>query len=812
MLENNVAPVLSLNGDWEIEIGGVTATIRVPGAWEAQGYPADVETAVYRREIDVPDEWAGARIMLRCHAVSYHVECIVNGESIGRHEGIWTAFELDATAALRVGARNTLELRIRKPSPHEIPRWGYRETLVGFIPYVSTTFGGVWQDIELVAQHGEMSSDLRASSAMPQQDRMMLRADGATLRLNGEPIHLRGILSWGWNPATLAPTPTDAEIRAEFERVRALGFNLYKLCLYVPPQNLFDIADEMGMLLWLELPLWWQRMTPHLRAQVLTEYADIFAAVKRHPSIVIVSLGCELDASMADGELLGQLNDMARGAFPGALICDNSGSGEAYKGLAFDYADFNDYHFYADLHYFSPLCDHFRRDWRPERPTIFGEFCDCDDFRAPDDIDFARARLDLLGVEGNTDRWAYSEQVQRMTAARASIGGLPFSDAQIRDVSRKQSCLFRKTILEKTRARTGMAGYVITGLRDTPISTSGIFDDNDQPKFDADAFKMFNADTVLLLEQGRGRRWTNGGDRPAPFDLYNHTAGETVSLRIVGSGLKPLNGQLTWRLTDSDGREYAGGAADVAMRAALDLLTPLEFVAPEVERAGAWTLAAELIDTDSGILARNEWTLWLYPRATFPSDGVVLYDPAGALADLAAHFPRGVADLRTVKLVIASVFDQAVETHLREGGRALIIQSGDGLLPTTGVPFWRESVKFLFDHPAWGDFPHDGYPDLQFYHLATDRALDLVALSARFPAAHDFKPIMRRLDARLFTLTDYAVEFGYGAGRAIATTLRFFGGAGDQVIDLEDNIAGQYCLHQLIDFLNMGNLTIPLNL
>ncbi len=118
----------------------------------------------------------------------------------------------------------------------------------------------------------------------------------------------------------------------------------------------------------------------------------------------------------------------------------------------------------------------------------------------------------------------------------------------------------------------------------------------------------------------------------------------------------------------------------------------------------------------------------------------------------------------------------------------------------------------MFDHPAWGDFPHDGYPDLQFYHLATDRALDLVALSARFPAAHDFKPIMRRLDARLFTLTDYAVEFGYGAGRAIATTLRFFGGAGDQVIDLEDNIAGQYCLHQLIDFLNMGNLTIPLNL
>jgi hypothetical protein len=795
MTELKTLSTLALNGEWEIEIGGVTGAITVPGAWEAQGYPVDVDTAIYRRVIDVPSDWTGARIRLQCHAVSYAVEIFIDGARIGTHEGLWTAFAFDVTDALHLGARHTLELHIHKPSARDIERWGYRETLSGFIPHVATTFGGIWQAVELVATLDADPGGDTVGSARANR----LEIVDQQLQLNGQPFHMRGILSWGWNPATLAPIFTDDEIRAEFARVRDLGFNLYKLCLYIPPANLFRIADEMGMLLWLELPMWWQRMTPHFRAQVLTEYADLMAALKHHPSIVIVSLGCELDASMADADLLSQLSEMARAAFPDALICDNSGSGEAYKGLAFDYADFNDYHFYADWHYFSPLCDHFRRDWRPARPTIFGEFCDCDDYRSPDDIDFAAARLDWLGVEGNTNRWAYSEQDQRMAAARASLGGLPYSDAQIRDISRRQSFIFRKTILEKTRARRDIAGYVVTGLRDTPISTSGIFDDNLQPKYDADDFTAFNADAVLILEQGRGRRWIDGGDRPAPFDLYNHRAGDPVSLRVVGSALAPLTGQIAWRVTDADGRAYAVGESAVTMRERLDLLTPLEFVAPSLEQAATFTLAVTWTNENGTIYARNAWALWVYPRAPFPTANVALYDPAGTLTPLGAHFSRFAADSDAVKLLITSVFDNAVETHLREGGRALIIQAGEGGLPSKGVPFRRESVQFCFDHPAWGDFPHDGYPDLQFYHLATDRAFDLNALSARYPAAFDFKPILRRLDARVFALNDYAVSFGYGSGRVVATTLRFFGGAGDQVAHFDDHIAGQHLLRQFID-------------
>ncbi len=328
------------------------------------------------------------------------------------------------------------------------------------------------------------------------------------------------MLSWGWDPKTLAPRPSDDEIRAEFRRVRELGFNLYKLCLYVPPENVFRIADEEGMLLWLELPLWLPHLTDHLRDQARIEYADIMRQIHHHPSVVIYSLGCELGADMADARLLDDLNGIVRSKTSGVLVCDNSGSGEAYGGLSFDYADFNDYHFYADLHYFVPLLDLFRRDWRPARPLIFGEFCDCDDYRDPADLLEAGQRpqwRDYFGIEGNIQRWAYSQQEERLAAH-----ALPFSDAQLRDISRQQSLMVRKTILEQTRLRRDIGGYVLTGLRDTPMSTSGVFDDSGRSKYPADEFRRFNDEAVLLLESGRSRRWTHGGDRPEPIDRFNH--------------------------------------------------------------------------------------------------------------------------------------------------------------------------------------------------------------------------------------------------------------------------------------------------
>ncbi|MBK9123981.1 MAG: hypothetical protein IPM16_12825 [Chloroflexi bacterium] len=880
---------MSLDGEWQFSVGDHTGTIQVPGVWEVQGYPADVYgPAVYRRAVEIPASWEGARVVLRFGAVSYFTEVYVNGALAGTHEGLWTAFEIDVTEHALAGRPNQIELRVIKPGKGDA-QFHFRDVLVGFIPYVSLTFGGPWQSIELIARRAPHVSSLHIEPDMqtgcvaieaaldtlpadaqdwfvsaqitdpagnvvaseqapaagsfqttlhvpnaqawaPQSPALyrlvltlrhgadiadttersfgfrQLSADGEQLLFNGTPIHLRGVLSWGWDPATLAPTLSEASIRDEFRRVRELGFNLVKLCLFVPPDILFQIADEEGMLLWLELPLWYQRMNDHLRQQAVIEYADIFAAVHHHPSVVIYSLGCELGSDMADAVLLDNLNTQARTATTGAMICDNSGSGEAYSGLSFDFADFNDYHFYCDLHYFGPLVDHFSRDWRRPRPWIFGEFCDSDDFRDVNEITQANGGTrpywrDLLGIDGGLHRWSYAIQETRMAEL-----GLPFSAQQLVHISRRESLMVRKFILEHVRSRAGMGGYVVTGLRDTPMTTSGVFDDLHRPKFAATEFRQFNADAVLALEHGRARVWRHGGDRPAPRDRFNHVAGALAEFRVVLSNAgAPLDARaLRWRLVGSG--EHVIDSGEIVLDTTLPAGRPQEVAGfglrlPEESEPAQYRLEVEL---DAGQTIRNQWPLWAYPSVQqWPP--VCVYDPSGSLAaldDLVREATPVQHPADADRVLVTSAATPEVIQFVRDGGRALVIQPGAGAFPSTDCPFWRESIKLLYDHPILRAFPHDGYADLQFYSFAPDYALDSAAFKAQVGGDCTVVPIVQRLDARQFFLLDYLLEARLGSGAMLATSLNFAGGAGDQISVFADHAAGRHLLHESIKYLS----------
>jgi hypothetical protein len=629
-----------------------------------------------------------------------------------------------------------------------------------------------------------------------------LSQEGSQLLLNGSPIFLRGILNWGWYPEILCPAPDEKAIRDEFRRVRSFGYNMVKLCLNVPSPLYFDIADQEGMLLWLELPLWQPQVTDRLRQQVLLEYADILANAHHHPSIVIYSLGCELSGAV-DSDLLRTLNDLLRAKTNGILACDNSGSGEAYDGLTFDYADFNDYHFYCDLHYFNPLLDHFRRDWRPARPWLFGEFCDADDYRDVDEIGGANdGQLPWWLVEQNPlhplTAIAYSQQRERMNQLN-----LPFDGQQLQHISRQQSFVVRKTILEKVRSKAGMGGYVVTGLRDTPVSTSSMFDDLGRPKYDADLFREFNADAVLLLEQGRHRIWKYGGDRPAPKDRLNHFAATPVDFRIILSNgsSERISGDLRWKLIDAQGQHYLEGKCTVHESTnTLREIAAIQFRTPPVEFARQYTLTVELNDL------HNQWPLWVYPAVHWP-DVITIYDPAGTFHDFddeigsARRVSNLSEDSAISAVLLTSLFTPEVSHYVREGGRAILLQGGVGGLPAKTCPFWREAINLLYDHPVLEHFPHQGYMNLQFYHLATDHAFDTARLMSEVTDVSRLEPIIRRLDARQFTVSDYLVDTQLGAGRLLASTLRFGGGAGDQVGDFKSNVVGQHLLSLMFNAL-----------
>ena len=93
---------VDLDGEWNFATldaeGGViqSGKIRVPGAWDAQGYGKPTEkvhnnfvgVGKYEREIDVPDEWEDLDVNLVIEGVSRYAKIWVNDKYIGEVLGL----------------------------------------------------------------------------------------------------------------------------------------------------------------------------------------------------------------------------------------------------------------------------------------------------------------------------------------------------------------------------------------------------------------------------------------------------------------------------------------------------------------------------------------------------------------------------------------------------------------------------------------------------------------------------------------------------------------------------------------------------
>lgn len=923
------AASLALAGPWQLrpEHEQAWRPAAVPGCWEALGLPKTFAGPCwYRIHFRVPAEWAGRRLRLRFGAVSYHCAVFLNGQALGEHTGLWDSFTIELGDAALPDAANELLVRAEKPASlaggpdsARLPgRFALRETLAGFLPYVwGHMFGGIWQEVELLAGGQAVFTDvaargtpdgqvaieahtstptaimcaiydtagalvasaegagpeLRLQIAAPRAwspdepalytarltiadgdarelrfGLRALRAEGSTILLNDRPIYPRLALSWGWYPETLHSNPGRERVRADFARLKQLGYNGVKLCLWFPPQYYFELADELGMLLWVELPMWIPQPSAFFRSQVPREYERLIWLARSHPAVILYTLGCEL-SRVVDAQMLAPLYALVKRLAGDALVRDNSGSGEAYGGLLNEYAEFYDYHFYSELQHFRGLLDYFAPRGRPPMPWLFGEYCDYDTFREPRTLnqepeeyiqnaeyklpDTCATEQTVLGSwfsSSSRPWWASEDPAVNPQGARWQMD-LPYHErrlhangmwargAELARISEQQGFWHRKYTIEQTRLFREVSGYVITGEADTPISTAGMWDAHDRLKFDPAAFQGFNADLVLLLGWDRRREWRAGGDRAAPWDSWSYPAGASVRPHLIASHYGAARGPATlrWQVT-LGGELLAQGQQTTSFALApgeLRELAVAEFTAPPASAPRQATLSAEL--SVGGERAQNSWPLWFFPRDHWrASRDVALFDPLGQLGDLAQLAPN----LQTAKsaegakakdwhafvpfgvfqhsVVITTFWTPELSAWVEQGGRAIVVQAGelpDGPLPAVALPFWREAIRLAEPHPAWRDFPRDDALALQLFGCATDHALDLGGY------AGDWRPILRRLDSRTMHLHEYAAELSWGAGRLIVSTLRFMGGQGAQPLGLARNTAASYLLWCWVEWL-----------
>lgn len=637
-----------------------------------------------------------------------------------------------------------------------------------------------------------------------------ITACGKNILLNGQPFYLRGILHWGYDDDRIIPNPPREDIRRELEIMKAYGFNAVKHCLYIPRKQYFELMDELGLMAWVELPLWLPEPGPELENRIRREYPRILHQLKGHPSICLISLGCELDNSV-QALLLQEMYSLAKEE-SSALVRDNSGSGECYGGLAVDFADFYDYHFYAELPHLEELVEHFTPAWREQRPWLFGEFNDSDSMRDLDDIRHGKGKKILHWEQTDKQKNPIAMLKPDFYLGRhdrlMNENGIRADIDVIRALSIDHSLTHRKVTLELTRSFPEICGYNITSIRDVPIATSGMLDDLGQPKFSAEVFRRFNGEATLTQAFNLTRTWV-GADRVMPAERYNYLSGSIYSVRILLSnytGHDLRDSTLHWQLLRGETKAFQGQTPLTqhfphgSVKEAAYLQIPL----PQVNSPETLVLEVELRNREQPITS-NDYPIFVYPEA-LQRPSLAVYDPAGSLDGLLRR-NKGYRIISEDELtglgsevLVASVLTDSVKRFVASGGKLLLLLRGEGSLPLIHSPLWREGMLRPYLHPILkGIEKTTWYDDLRYFSMTTDLAIDTVAMTEK--GYKDVQPVLRRYDCRAWTATDYICTFRLGLGACAATTLRIGGGLGKTPPDARFNPYANWLLQSMATWL-----------
>ncbi len=150
-----------------------------------------------------------------------------------------------------------------------------------------------------------------------------IESRGCCIYLNNKAIYLDGIL---YQPNT----STYEEIKTHMYAMKELGCNLVRIHISGVDPRVYNLADKMGMLLWVEVPSP-HSSTPESRVAHRAELLRMLALIETHPSVVIWSLYNEdwgaqdIATSIETREYITNLYHYMQQEHPQFLVVDNDG-------------------------------------------------------------------------------------------------------------------------------------------------------------------------------------------------------------------------------------------------------------------------------------------------------------------------------------------------------------------------------------------------------------------------------------------------------------------------------------------------------
>ncbi len=622
------------------------------------------------------------------------------------------------------------------------------------------------------------------------------------LLLNGEPLMLLSALDQDFYPETIYTIPSETYLRDEFSKAKALGLNSLR-CHIKPPDPLYlDLADEMGLLIWAEIPSWrtFYSKTTHyppvlddaLQARARQTLTEMIERDFNHPSLIIWTIinedwGTMLPLRAEDRAWVAGMVDLCHQLDPTRLVVDNSACGAAWGTNLHVKSDLNDYHIYTNIpdaaQDFVRFVEHFalRPSWlfsltgdgspTGEEPLLLSEF---GNWGLPTLAEMTREGepkwFDLIAW---WSPWEGEPGLAHGAQERFKAYGLdqiwPDYDTFAQATQWHQFAALKFEI-ETLRRQQEIQGYVITELTDIYWESNGLLDFYRRPKVFHDQFSQFNALDVIVPKLERWAYW-DGESVQASLSVSHYSAGE-------------WNGA---QLHTAFGQDQSAWSIPALARGTV---AEIGQFSPRPSQAGMQMLDAEITDATGKQIAQSHTPILVLPsdqrRAAYTQPIHIATD--ADLAALGYHEGDG-------RLCVADHVDAALLAWVAQGGDLLHISDGPN--------------PFLFRFGRGGAYSGNWMSSFSWLRPGVYRRLQAVSnplslplegitpqgvfvnLPVDNPTYHaDF--LAGQVTGWVGHPALHTVQLRYGKGRVITTTYR---------LKNTQHPAAVAMLHDLIDYL-----------
>ncbi len=604
-----------------------------------------------------------------------------------------------------------------------------------------------------------------------------VEAEGEYLKLNGKPITFRAVLDWGYYKEKVAPAPDEETIRRQFAEIKKLGFNGVKLVLVIMNPKYYEIADEMGVLLWQEYPLWHMPIDKTTRDELLRMYEAFYRQDRNHPSIILRSITCE--SGGVDKQVMGELYALGKKIIPNCLLEDNS----SWFWLSNpEYAGYWDEHPYLTnpqwVRYIQNL-DKVMAEKEP-KPFLLGEAMAFNTW-----ID----SIALLAEIGDSRPWWLPKcfgsalEIEKKIVAEYGTNAV---ETLLKD-SYRYALLHRKFQIELFRIRPGNTGYVVNVIRDMPLIRCGLYDDLERLRWNQDDWS-FQGDVSILPKTPEERNGFFLGEKiPINVSISNFGDGAVSAKNLV--------------ITSSIAE---GNSTRIQKLEYTPLTTLEELVNPgEVKTVTSGLLSVDGATSPTPIdlqlqlkgTAKNSRRLWFLPRPNwneYAEKDVYVHYPG--YADIAKYIPSAPIWDETksplpenARVIFADVFTRKLLDFVNGGGKVIILASNwPGAFSAIEHSYWRD-VPFI-PRTAWTETEAQAILELQSYDLVQNYSM--VVPTQELNIHEKVQPLLRLLDTHDLSeviVYDQLFEARIGRGSLLVASLDF------------STPAGQWLLSRLID-------------